>query len=49
MLCLQTGKTISDPNRMKFDTDQLYVKSTEQAQAEFKEMPTAVIEHRQDR
>ena len=31
MLCLQTGKTINDPNRMKFDTDQLYVKSTEQA------------------
>ncbi|MFI5247487.1 MAG: PHP domain-containing protein, partial [Nitrospirales bacterium] len=30
MLCLQTGKTISDPNRMKFDTDQLYVKSTEE-------------------
>ncbi len=42
MLCLQTGKTISDPNRMKFDTDQLYVKSTEQALVEFKEMPTAV-------
>jgi DNA polymerase-3 subunit alpha len=42
MLCLQTGKTINDPNRMKFDTDQLYVKSTEQALVEFKEMPTAV-------
>ena len=27
---------------MKFDTDQLYVKSTEQALVEFKEMPTAV-------
>jgi DNA polymerase-3 subunit alpha len=42
MLCLQTGKTINDPNRMKFDTDQLYVKSTDQALREFKEMPTAV-------
>ncbi|MDR4485153.1 MAG: hypothetical protein R3B95_18450 [Nitrospirales bacterium] len=30
MLCLQTGKTLKDPNRMKFDTDQLYVKSTEE-------------------
>ena len=30
MLCLQTGKTLNDPNRMKFDTDQLYVKSTEE-------------------
>ena len=33
MLCLQTGKTLNDPNRMKFDTDQLYVKSTEEIAA----------------
>ena len=42
MLCLQTGKTISDPNRLKFDTNQLYVKSTEEIEAEFKELPAAV-------
>src|SRR5438874_2179819 len=42
MLCLQTGKTISDPNRMKFDTDQLYVKSTEEVSATFIEFPNAV-------
>ena len=42
MLCLQTGKTISDANRMKFDTDQLYVKSTQEIEAEFKELPSAV-------
>jgi DNA polymerase-3 subunit alpha len=42
MLCLQTGKTISDPNRMKFDTDQLYVKSTEEVSASFIEFPDAV-------
>ena len=42
MLCLQTGKTISDPNRMKFDTDQLYVKSTEEVSAAFIEFPDAV-------
>ena len=42
MLCLQTGKTINDPNRMKFDTDQLYVKSTEEVLREFKELPSAV-------
>src|SRR4029078_13166774 len=42
MLCLQTGKTISDPNRMKFDTDQLYVKSTEEVSAAFIEFPNAV-------
>ena len=42
MLCLQTGKTINDPNRMKFDTDQLYVKSTEELTAAFEEFPGAV-------
>ncbi len=42
MLCLQTGKTVSDPNRMKFDTDQLYVKSTEEIAPAFVEFPGAV-------
>jgi DNA polymerase-3 subunit alpha len=42
MLCLQTGKTISDPNRLKFDTDQLYVKSTEEIAPAFAEFPAAV-------
>jgi DNA polymerase-3 subunit alpha len=42
MLCLQTGKTRNDPNRLKFDTDQLYVKSTEEIAAEFAEVPEAV-------
>ena len=49
MLCLQTGKTINDPNRMKFDTDQLYVKSTEKCAAAFTELPTAVSNTCQDR
>ncbi|MFN3681357.1 MAG: DNA polymerase III subunit alpha, partial [Nitrospira sp.] len=42
MLCLQTGKTLSDPTRMKFDTDQLYVKSTEELVPAFAEFPGAV-------
>jgi DNA polymerase-3 subunit alpha len=42
MLCLQTGKTINDPNRLRFDTDQLYVKSTEEMLAAFAELPDAV-------
>jgi len=42
MLCLQTGKTLSDPARMKFDTDQLYVKSTEEITSAFVEFPGAV-------
>ncbi|MGQ0810392.1 MAG: DNA polymerase III subunit alpha, partial [Nitrospiraceae bacterium] len=43
MLCLQTGKTINEPNRLKFDTDQLYVKSTEEMATAFTEFPNAVM------
>jgi DNA polymerase-3 subunit alpha len=43
MLCLQTGKTLKDPNRMRFDTNQLYVKSSEEMVAEFIELPSAVL------
>jgi len=43
MLCLQTGKTLKDPNRMRFDTNQFYVKSTEEMVAEFVELPSAVL------
>lgn len=43
MLCLQTGKTLKDPNRLRFDTDQLYVKSTEEMVAAFAELPAAVL------
>ncbi|HKT35645.1 MAG TPA: DNA polymerase III subunit alpha [Nitrospira sp.] len=42
MLCLQTGKTLSDPARMRFDTDQLYVKTTEEIAPAFAEFPGAV-------
>ncbi len=42
MLCLQTGKTLNEPNRLKFDTDQLYVKSTDEMVTEFAELPDAV-------
>jgi DNA polymerase-3 subunit alpha len=43
MLCLQTGKTLNDPNRLRFDTDQLYVKSSDEMAAEFVELPEAVL------
>jgi len=42
LLCLQTGKTVNDPNRMRFNTDQLYVKSTEEMLAAFQDWPEAV-------
>ncbi len=34
LLCVQTGKTIDDPNRMKFETDEFYLKS----EAEMREL-----------
>ena len=30
LLCIQTGKTVDDPNRMKFSSDEFYLKSEEQ-------------------
>ncbi len=35
LLCVQTGKTVDDPNRMKFGTDEFYLKSEEELKALF--------------
>ena len=35
LLCIQTGKTLSDPNRMRFKTDEFYIKSREEMLALF--------------
>ena len=35
LMCIQTGKTLSDENRMRMTTDQLYVKSEEEMRAAF--------------
>ncbi len=43
MLCLQTGKTIHDADRMRFETDQLYVKSSEEMAEAFRELPEAIF------
>lgn len=42
LLCIQTGKTMSEPNRMKFATDQFYFKTAEEMAQVFKELPDAV-------
>ena len=42
LVCIQTGKTMSDPNRMKFPTDQFYFKSDEEMLALFGEIPEAL-------
>jgi DNA polymerase-3 subunit alpha len=39
LLCIQTGKTVNDPNRMKFYTDQFYFKTREEMERVFGEIP----------
>jgi DNA polymerase-3 subunit alpha len=42
LLCIQTGKTMSDPSHMKFSAEEFYVKSPEEMQAAFSYAPEAV-------
>ena len=42
LLCIQTGKTLSDPNRMKFPTNQFFFRSYEEMQAVFREVPESL-------
>ena len=42
LLCIQTGKTMSEPNRMKFATDQFYFKTAEEMAQVFRELPDAL-------
>lgn len=42
LLCIQTGKLMSDENRMRFDTDQFYFKTAEEMMQVFRALPEAV-------
>ena len=42
LLCIQTGKTMSDPNRMRFSTPDFFVKSRAQMMALFGEVEDAL-------
>ena len=42
LLCIQTGKTISDPHRMRFANDQFYFKTAEEMAALFHDLPDAL-------
>jgi DNA polymerase-3 subunit alpha len=42
LLCIQTGKTLSDERRWRFGTDQLYVKAADEMAAAFAGVPEAV-------
>lgn len=42
LLCIQTGKTVSEENRMSFATDQFYFKSGEEMSRIFSKVPEAI-------
>ncbi len=42
MMCIQTLKTVEDEDRMKFDTDEFYLKSPEEMENIFPEYPEAL-------
>jgi DNA polymerase-3 subunit alpha len=42
LLCIQTGKTMGDSNRMRFATDQFYFKTAEEMAQVFSELPEAL-------
>ena len=42
LLCIQTGKTMGDANRMKFATDQFYFKTADEMARIFGELPEAM-------
>ncbi|HTL68940.1 MAG TPA: DNA polymerase III subunit alpha [Lacunisphaera sp.] len=43
MLCIQTGAKLEDANRMRFDTPQFYLKSRDEMQRLFAEVPDAIV------
>jgi DNA polymerase-3 subunit alpha len=42
LLCVQTGKTLDEPKRMKFDSDQYYLKTPDEMARLFPELPEAL-------
>ena len=42
LLCVQTGKTVDDPNRMRFETEEFYLKSEQEMAALFPNQPEAL-------
>ncbi len=42
LLCLQTGKTLNDTGRMKFQTDEFFVKTPGEMSKQFQDVPEAI-------
>ncbi len=41
LMCIQMGKTVDDPNRMRFEQEEFYLKSEEEMRALFPSLPEA--------
>ena len=41
LLCVQSGSTLADPNRFKFEADDFYLKSAREMRAVWAELPEA--------
>ena len=46
LLCIQTGKTIKDKNRLHFNSDGFYFKSPEEMKNAFRDIPEAILNTR---
>ena len=46
LVCIQTGKSVNDKNRLHFTSDGLYFKSPEEMKAAFRELPEAILNTR---
>lgn len=42
LICIQTGKTLKDTDRMKFSSDTFYFKSPDEMKEKFKDIPDAI-------
>lgn len=42
LMCIQTGKTVSDPDRLRYETDQFYFKSATEMERLFGDYPSAL-------
>ena len=42
LMCIQMAKTVDDPNRMRFETEEFYVKSEDEMRALFPQIPEAL-------
>ena len=42
LMCIQTGKTLADEQRMRMETSELYVKSEDEMRAIFRQVPDAI-------